>query len=552
MGIVNVTPDSFSDGGVHFDSEGALHAARQMIRDGADLLDLGAESSRPGSDPVPAAEEIARLDGVLQQIIDLGAPVSIDTMKPEVADWCLERGAHMINDITGLGSEMLDVVRRHGAPCVVMHMAGRPKTMQAAPRYQDVTAEVRGFLEERVDRARAAGVQTLIDPGFGFGKTLEHNLELLRHLDAFSDLGPLLIGISRKSMLGALTGARVSDRLAASLAAAAVALDRGAAILRVHDVAAHRQLLQVRGAVRGVGVEAATDAQIRLDGIEAALHLGVPDQEREKPQTIAVDLELRVHATRAAASDEIADAADYAALPDLVRTVCGERPVKLLENLAQRLADAVLAQSPAREVLVRIHKPGAANELDIDRVRYQTAVRRAGADTPVARAAIALGANLGDRTAQLDAAVSELRRLGVIEAISDWIETEPEHGVDHPRYLNGAVILRTTLRPADLLDELQSIERRFGRQRPAQDQAPAPRTLDLDLLLVDDRVIDTPDLVLPHPRMAQRTFVLDPLATIAPDLRHPVLGRTIRELRRAIGDSDDSASAPPSPAEPVH
>lgn len=544
MAVVNVTPDSFSDGGAHLDPEDALAAAHRMILEGADVLDLGAESSRPGSDPVSVDEELRRLGRVLPQVLELGAPVSIDTTKPEVAAWCLQQGAHLINDITGLGDEMIDVARNHGVPCIVMHMSGRPKTMQRGPHYEDVVAEIHDFLAERVQRAEAEGVQTVVDPGFGFGKSLRHNLDLLRRLDVFRDLGPVLVGISRKSMLGALTGAETSTRLPATLASSSLALDRGASILRVHDVAAHRQLLQVHGGCLGFELATTEPARIHLDGIEATLHLGVPDEERAHPQTITVDLELEVSGHRgAAATDHIEKAVDYAPIPDLVRRTCAARPVRLLERLAQRIADEVLAHTEASAVRVRLHKPGAANELGIADVSYELNERASetapdppsGDPLPTRVAAIALGSNLGARRHQLDAAVAELRRLGIVLAVSDWIETDPEHGVDQPRYLNGAVTLRTTLLPTELMDELLTIERRFGRRRSAEpDVAATSRTLDLDLLLMDDLVLDHDDLTLPHPRMADRDFVLGPLAQIAPDWRHPVLGERIAGLRAAL------------------
>lgn len=249
MGIVNLTPDSFSGDGVA-DTERAIAHAKGQIEAGADLLDLGAESSRPGAVPTPLAEELRRLLPVLDALRDCGVPVSVDTYKPEVMRAALAHGAAMINDIYAL--------RFPGAPeavadsdCAVclMHMQGEPLTMQQSPVYANVVAEVRDFLAVRVDAVLAAGItreRLVLDPGFGFGKTLEHNLQLLRHLPEVSLDGlPILAGLSRKSALGAVTGRPVDSRLAASIAAAVLAAQRGARILRVHDVAATRDALAV-------------------------------------------------------------------------------------------------------------------------------------------------------------------------------------------------------------------------------------------------------------------------------------------------------------------
>lgn len=254
MGIVNLTPDSFSGDGLVGDVDRAIEHARQQLESGADILDIGAESSRPGAIPTPVDEEMARLVPVLEEISKWGVPVSVDTYKPAVMQAALEAGASMINDITGMTDPAaLAVVASGNCGICVMHMQGEPGTMQAAPSYKDVVSEVQAFLAGAVDRCRQAGVadeRLMLDPGFGFGKTLEHNLELFRAMGATSVGGlPLLIGVSRKSMLGAITGRPVGERLAASVAAALLAAQRGEAILRVHDVAATRDALAVRAAI---------------------------------------------------------------------------------------------------------------------------------------------------------------------------------------------------------------------------------------------------------------------------------------------------------------
>ena len=252
MGIVNLTPDSFSDGGLHADMATALRRCEQMVSEGADLLDLGAESTRPGSKPVSAADELARLLPVLDGALALGLPVSVDTHKPEVMAAALARGADIINDINALQSPgALDVVAAHPACGVcLMHMRGTPESMQTGPTYDaDVVLEVSRFLGVRARVLEARGVaaeRIVLDPGIGFGKSVEHNLELLRRQHELLALGrPLLLGWSRKSTLGALTGRDVSQRLAASLAAALAAVQRGARIVRVHDVAPTVDALRV-------------------------------------------------------------------------------------------------------------------------------------------------------------------------------------------------------------------------------------------------------------------------------------------------------------------
>ena len=250
MGIVNLTDDSFSGDGLCGDSERAIAQGLRLVREGADILDLGAESSRPGALPIDAQQELDRLLPVLAGLRDCGVPLSIDTLKPEVMRAVLAAGVDMINDIAALRAPgALEAVAGSTAAVCLMHMQGAPQTMQQAPHYADVVSEVTAFLVERVAAAEAAGIASeriVVDPGFGFGKSLEHNLALLRRLAEFKSFGlPLLVGLSRKSMLGLLTGRAAGERLPASLAAALLAVQRGAAIVRVHEVAPLRDVLAV-------------------------------------------------------------------------------------------------------------------------------------------------------------------------------------------------------------------------------------------------------------------------------------------------------------------
>jgi dihydropteroate synthase len=255
LGIVNVTPDSFSDGGRFLDPAQACRRAETLIREGADVLDIGGESTRPGADPVPADEERERILPVIREAASWGVPVSVDTRKAEVAEAALEAGAAIVNDVSALGDpRMAPLVASSGAGLVLMHMRGTPATMQDDPRYDDVAREVAGYLCERRDRALEEGVpfeRIVLDPGIGFGKTIRHNLELLARIDTVVSMGsPVLVGASRKRFLGVLAGTDDPEaRLPGSLAAVLTARRGGALLFRVHDVAATRQALDVFEAV---------------------------------------------------------------------------------------------------------------------------------------------------------------------------------------------------------------------------------------------------------------------------------------------------------------
>jgi dihydropteroate synthase len=253
MGVVNVTPDSFSDGGAFDDADDAVAHGRRLAAEGAGILDVGGESTRPGADPVPAEEELRRVLPVVAGLAET-ARVSIDTMKLTVAEAALDAGATYVNDVTAFRHDpaLAGLVADRGVDCCLMHMLGEPRTMQRDPRYADVVSDVKAFLEQRLRFAVAEGVpeeRIQLDPGIGFGKTLEHNLELLRRLHELTDLGrPLVIGTSRKSFLGRITGRDVAERVPATIASCVLALERGASVFRVHDVAEVADALKVTAA----------------------------------------------------------------------------------------------------------------------------------------------------------------------------------------------------------------------------------------------------------------------------------------------------------------
>ena len=270
MGILNVTPDSFSDGGSFTDSAAAVKAAREMVTNGADIIDVGGESTRPGACGVDEAEELRRVVPIIEALAgETDSVISVDTMKAGVAREAMAHGAHIINDVSALTHDaaMVDVAREFGAGVVLMHMQGSPRTMQREPHYEDVVSDIRSYLEKRIESVTAAGLlrETLaVDPGIGFGKTVEHNVRLIGELEAFAELGqPVLVGLSRKRFLGMLTGAPVEQRIAGSLAGLACAVLHGAHIMRVHDVKASADAVRIAAAIRdpenaGALVEAET------------------------------------------------------------------------------------------------------------------------------------------------------------------------------------------------------------------------------------------------------------------------------------------------------
>lgn len=255
IGVVNVTPDSFSDGGEFFSVEKAVEHGKQLVADGADILDIGGESSRPGSEPVSLEEELRRVIPVIERLrAEVDVPISLDTYKWRVAELGLKAGADIINDISGLRDpKMVEMVAKYKCLVIIMHMQGEPKTMQKDAHYTDVVAEIKMFFEEKIAVARKAGVVDIIlDPGIGFGKKLEHNLEILRRFEEFCTLGyPVLIGTSRKSFLGTLLGgAGPKERLEGTIASTVVAVVKGATLVRVHDVKEMKKALRVVDAIR--------------------------------------------------------------------------------------------------------------------------------------------------------------------------------------------------------------------------------------------------------------------------------------------------------------
>lgn len=254
MGILNVTPDSFSDGGKFFSPESAVAHAKQMAIDGADIIDIGGESTKPGSERISPKEELRRVMPVIKILLEeLHVPLSIDTMKPEVAEECLKLGVHILNDVTGLRNEhMMKVAARYNVPTIIMHMQGTPETMQISPSYTYIIEDIKTYLETQAQKAKEAGIkQIIIDPGIGFGKTIEHNLSIIKHLQTFRELGyPLLIGPSKKGFIGKILNLDADQRLEGTIAAVTACILNGADIIRVHDVQVCKRAITIANAIK--------------------------------------------------------------------------------------------------------------------------------------------------------------------------------------------------------------------------------------------------------------------------------------------------------------
>ena len=370
MGILNVTPDSFSDGG-QFDSvKSAVDAATSMVANGANIIDIGGESTRPGAERISLETELARVIPVVEQLSAQGIHISIDTMRSEVAAAAISAGARMVNDVSGGLSDpqMFHVVASLGVPIVVMHWRGPSKTMQENIRYNNALVEVCAELQDRTKAAMNAGIHRgniILDPGIGFGKEAEHNWEVLRNLDALLAIGyPLLVGVSRKRFLGSLladtegTPRDVGARDVASAAASAYLLQGGAWGVRVHDVQATSDAYK---ALCAINPDPAIDS-IELLGLREFGHHGVLEHERINGQYFSVDATLGLSISHAAHTDHLADTVNYAEVADSIRARIAGEPVDLIEKLAELIATDCLAFPQVVFAKIRVHKPDAPIE----------------------------------------------------------------------------------------------------------------------------------------------------------------------------------------------
>lgn len=367
IGVLNVTPDSFSDGGLHFTAQRAIAHGLQLARQGADLVDVGGESTRPGASRIDAIEEGRRVLPVIEGLREAGVPTSIDTMRAAIARDAVSAGACLVNDVSGglADPEMTTAIAELGVPFVIMHWRGHSDRMADLANYRDVVAEVMAELGERVDAALAAGIRAksiVIDPGIGFAKEADHNWTLLRALPELASMGyPVLVGASRKRFLGSLLAdpdgvpRPLDGRDVATDAVSALAATFGAWAVRVHDVAGSVDAVRVGQAWRSAQGSVIAD-RIVLDGIRGIGYHGVFEFERRQGQEFVVD--LVVHLPARVATDDLADTVDYGVIAQRAHEVIVGEPMDLIETLAERIADAVLALG-ASSVEVTVHKPQA-------------------------------------------------------------------------------------------------------------------------------------------------------------------------------------------------
>lgn len=362
MGILNVTPDSFSDGAKYPDAAAAINHAREMISEGAAIIDVGGESSRPGALPVSCEEELERVLPIVKQLAKEGCIISVDTCKADVARACLRKGAHMINDIMGLADErIVKVCASHKAVVVIMHMKGEPRTMQENPVYSDVVLEIKDFFRERIAKARKAGIEGIIlDPGIGFGKTTEHNLEIIRRLGEFRDLGyPLMLGTSRKSFIGKTISGDADERLEGTIASNIVGFMNGARIFRVHDVAENKKALDMAWAISGTG---RPSDRITIKGLELEAKVGLTPKERARKQKITADIELEINLGKAAKSGKIEDTVDYRKIIAEAKKIAAKKEFTLLEETAKSIGEELKKRFHAGKTRIKLGKKKIAQK----------------------------------------------------------------------------------------------------------------------------------------------------------------------------------------------
>lgn len=577
MGIVNVTPDSFSDGGKWASASAAIAHGHELIEQGATILDIGGESTRPGATPLSPREEWERIEPVVRALAGEGFTLSVDTYHSETAKRAVDAGAAIVNDVTGglADPQMFEVVGRLGVPYILQHMRGTPDTMSSLATYRDVAADVFAELEARCALALEAGVSPsniILDPGFGFAKNGAQNWELAVACRALNEGSPYtwMAGVSRKRFLAEFAEDAPGRDDATAALSMFFALE-GAWAVRVHSVKASAAAVKaaqrlneagycVPGDVQGTGAAGAAGAgaaggdagelsrnverkrnvmpmealganTVHIRGVRTRAAHGVRPAEYTNPQDFYTDVSVELPA--AATGDDLATTLSYSDIAADVQKVFAGQHRGLIETLAEDVAERVLARGALR-VAVHIHKPQAPIRADFQdagvSILREHPILRSGT---IRRVVVALGSNLGEREAHLRWAIKKIKKLPVfIQAISTFIETKPQLAPgQEPQgdYLNAVLTLTTAMAPLELLRAFQDIEVKAGRVRHERWGA---RSLDIDIIDVEDVRSAVPELILPHPRASERGFVLGPWAEIEPDAS--LAGVPLRQLLATV------------------
>lgn len=526
MGILNVTPDSFSDGGKYDHLDAALKHADEMVRDGAAIIDVGGESTRPGYTLISDEEEIARVTPVIEALKkEFDVPVSLDTYKSGVAKAGIEAGADLINDIWGLkwDGTMAAVLAETGVASCLMH--NRKDT-----DYKDYLNDVVADLDETMKMAKEAGIKKetiMLDPGIGFAKDLDQNLELMNHLELLNQWDvPVLLGTSRKSMIGLTLDLPSDQRVEGTVATTVSGYMKGCRFFRVHDVKENMRAMKMIEAICAKKGEQMMD-QITIKDLEVYANHGLYKEEKALGQKFLVSAILSLDTKLAGVSDQMDYSVDYGKVCHRIKEILTENDFSLIECVAETVAKKLLLEfSLIRKLEIEVKKPWAPIGLPLDYVSVK--IKRGWH-----RAYLGVGSNMGDRMEYINQAINAIEAQDDTRVVhvSSLIETKPYGGVVQDDFLNGCIAIDTLKEPEELLDFLMDVEAQAGRVRTIHW---GPRTLDLDILMYDDLVMNERRLTIPHKEMHKRLFVLEPLEEIAPYLMHPLLGQTITQLKEKI------------------
>lgn len=524
MGILNVTPDSFSDGGEHNTVDSALFHVENMINQGADIIDIGGESTRPNHVQISSQEEINRVVPVIKAVRNKfpQIPISIDTYKSEVCIEAVNAGADIINDIWGLkyDSKIADIAYKNNIPVCIMH--NRNNT-----NYSDIIKDIIYELKQSIDIAKSYGLKDIIlDVGIGFGKTYEQNIFVLKNLDLIIKEFdyPMLLGTSRKSVIGIASGnIPPTERVYGTVSTTVIGIQKGCDIVRVHDVKENKMAAVMADAILRWIMDT-----IKIDDIEIYAFHGCLNEENVLGQKFYVSAVLYLDLEKAGKSDDINMSVNYAEVCENIKRVMTENRFNLIEKCAEEVASELLyIYDIVKAVDISVKKPQAPISMSFSSLSVNISRKKH-------IAYLGLGGNIGDVKSNLDIALKSLNTKHTkVKNASKYYRTSPVGNTEQPYFINMAAEIETILSPKELIDFTMGIEKSLKRERNGRW---TPRTMDIDILLYDDIVTNEKSIVIPHIEMHKRLFVLLPLSEIAPYAIHPLLNKRIVSLKHELND----------------